>query len=360
MPPDWSRTFRVHIDASQLAIGPTLTQLDDDKGDRAIAYTSRKLTASKQNYATNEREILGLIFALQRFSCYLEGSAFDVFTDNQVVENFLANKSLNQREARWLDVLRAFNIRKIDLVSGKMHVLGDSLSRIPNHPVIQQIQLVTPTFSELEDVSSKYDADQLFGPIVATLEGQCREEPKQRRIELLLPSFSKNGWRLLYHGKLCVPLHCRRQVLEIAHDSKVVEHLAFSKTLARLAEFHWKHKTRDVKRYCDICGICQQQKDFHGQILNDHTPLLVTTRRRGLVATDFIVKLPKTDRGFDTIATWVDRFSRRIRFVTCKETIKHRTSRRHSLHTSFHIMYCVIPSSLIVTRALFLHFESLL
>eukprot|EP00737_Agarophyton_chilense_P002170 gb/GEZJ01002467.1/.p1 GENE.gb/GEZJ01002467.1/~~gb/GEZJ01002467.1/.p1 ORF type:complete len:321 (-),score=19.04 gb/GEZJ01002467.1/:658-1620(-) len=57
-------------------------------------------------------------------------------------------------------------------------------------------------------------------------------------------------------------------------------------------------------------------------MLNDPTPLPVPTRRWGIVATDFIVKLPKTERGLDSISTWVDRLSRRVRFVACKETDK--------------------------------------
>ena len=321
VPPDWSRPFHLHIDASQLAIGATLTQFDDDGHDRVIAYTSRKLTSAERNNTANERELLALVFSLQRFRCYLEGSTFDAFTDNQVVENFMTKKSLNRREARWLDVLATFNIRKVNLVQGKLHVLGDSLSRIPDRPILQQIQCVTPSFSELEGVLARYDKDQFFGSVVAALDGEWPTDPKHRkRLEVMLPSFAKDDWRLLYKGKLCVPSHCRRQVLEMAHDSKVGGHFAFTKTLARLAEFHWKHKAKEVKRYCDGCSICQQQKDYQGPALNDPTPLPVPTRRWGMLATDFIVKLPRTQHGFDAIATWVDRLSRRVRFVACKET----------------------------------------
>lgn len=37
-------------------------------------------------------------------------------------------------------MLASFNNRKINLVRGKIHVLGDSLSRIPDHLSLQQVQ----------------------------------------------------------------------------------------------------------------------------------------------------------------------------------------------------------------------------
>lgn len=121
-----------------------------------------------------------------------------------------------------------------------------------------------------------------------------------------------------------MPSHARKSVLELAHDSKVAGHFAFSKTLARLAEFHWKHKTKQVRQYCDGCLVCQQQKDFHGPTLNDPAALPIANHRWGLLATDFIVKLPLTPGGFDAFATWVDRLSRRVRFIACKDTDQAR------------------------------------
>ena len=36
--PDWSKPFRCHIDASQTAVGGTLTELDENGRDRVIAF----------------------------------------------------------------------------------------------------------------------------------------------------------------------------------------------------------------------------------------------------------------------------------------------------------------------------------
>lgn len=97
---NWDKLFRVHIDASQTAVGATLTQLDDERSERDIAYMSRRLTLAEQNYTANERELLGLESALLRFRCYLKGLSFEVITDNQVIEHFLTKENLNRWEAR--------------------------------------------------------------------------------------------------------------------------------------------------------------------------------------------------------------------------------------------------------------------
>ena len=83
---NWKKTFRGHVDASQTAVGGTLTQLDDNGKDLVIAFYSKKLSSTEADYTTNDRELLGLILFLQRSICYLEGSSFEIFTDNQVLK----------------------------------------------------------------------------------------------------------------------------------------------------------------------------------------------------------------------------------------------------------------------------------
>ena len=79
---EWNKSFRGHIDASSSAIRGTLTQLDENGRDRTIAFFSKKLSPAEQNCTKNHRELLELIYFLQRIRCYLEGSNFEIFTDN--------------------------------------------------------------------------------------------------------------------------------------------------------------------------------------------------------------------------------------------------------------------------------------
>lgn len=125
----------------------------------------------------------------------------------------------------------------------------------------------------------------------------------------------------MYKDKICVPRGCIRELLYEAHESRILGHFAFGKTLARLQGYHWKTKSRDVLPYCSGCLTCQQQKDYQNKKrFTDPNSLNVPTRRWGSLATDFIVKLPLTERGFDSITTWVDRLSRRVHFIPSHTT----------------------------------------
>lgn len=110
-----------------MAIEAILKQLGADGRDRGWDYTVKKLAVAEQNSTANERELLALMSSVQRFQCYLEGSTFDVLTDNQAVKNFMTKKSVSRREARCLDTLALINIREMNLVHGEVHVTGDSL-----------------------------------------------------------------------------------------------------------------------------------------------------------------------------------------------------------------------------------------
>ena len=127
--PDWKKPFRGHVDASQTAIGGTLTQLDENGRDRVIAFYSKKLSDAEANYTANDRELLALVRFLERFRCYLEGSTFKIITDNQVLKYFFTKPKLSRREARWSETLGNFGVFPITLKPGKIHVLGDTLSR---------------------------------------------------------------------------------------------------------------------------------------------------------------------------------------------------------------------------------------
>lgn len=109
-----------------------------------------------------------------------------------------------------------------------------------------------------------------------------------------------------------------RDLLHLLHDCKVAGHFSYAKTLGQLSSYHWKHKTRDVKSYCDGCVVFQQHKDGNQKRFGVPQLLEVPSRRWGSISTDFMVRLPRTAGGFDAITTWVDRLSRRVHFIPCR------------------------------------------
>ena len=72
-PPDWSLPFEIMCDASDFAIGAVLGQTKDKK-HHAIAYASKTLTGAQLNYVTTEKELLAVVFAIDKFRSYLVGA----------------------------------------------------------------------------------------------------------------------------------------------------------------------------------------------------------------------------------------------------------------------------------------------
>ncbi|KAI5320564.1 hypothetical protein L3X38_040272 [Prunus dulcis] len=70
IPPDWSLPFELMCDASDYAVGAVLGQRVDKK-PHAIYYASRTLNDAQLNYSTTEKELLAVIFALEKFRSYL-------------------------------------------------------------------------------------------------------------------------------------------------------------------------------------------------------------------------------------------------------------------------------------------------
>ena len=70
-----------------------------------------------------------------------------------------------------------------------------------------------------EDVITRYDEDQFFGPVLKTVEYKWPDDQIQgRKLEKILPMFKKDGERLSYNGKLCIPRKSVSDVLQSAHD----------------------------------------------------------------------------------------------------------------------------------------------
>ena len=79
-PPNWRLPFKIMCDASDFAIGAILGQTKDKK-HYAISFASKTLVGPQLNYATTEKELLAVVFAIDKFRSYLVGAKVIVYTD---------------------------------------------------------------------------------------------------------------------------------------------------------------------------------------------------------------------------------------------------------------------------------------
>jgi hypothetical protein len=85
-------------------------------------------------------------------------------------------------------------------------------------------------------------------------------------------------------------------------------HFGVAKTLTILqGHFYWLHIKRDVERICGRCVTCRQAKS-KVQPNGLYTPLPIPSEPWIDISMDFVLGLPRTKRGRDSIFVVVDRF----------------------------------------------------
>ncbi|RVW27322.1 Retrovirus-related Pol polyprotein from transposon 17.6 [Vitis vinifera] len=115
-------------DANDFAIGAVLGQREDGK-PYVIYYASKTLNEAQRNYTTTEKELLVVVFALDKFRAYLVGSFIIVFTDHSALKYLLTKQDAKARLIRWILLLQEFDLQIRDK-KGVENVVADHLSRL--------------------------------------------------------------------------------------------------------------------------------------------------------------------------------------------------------------------------------------
>jgi RNase H-like domain found in reverse transcriptase/Reverse transcriptase (RNA-dependent DNA polymerase) len=72
--PNQSKPFQIESDASKVATGTVLSQLDLNGDQHPVAFLSKTFSETKRKYEIYDRELLGIIRALKEWRHYIQGS----------------------------------------------------------------------------------------------------------------------------------------------------------------------------------------------------------------------------------------------------------------------------------------------
>jgi hypothetical protein len=282
---------------------------------RAVAYASRQLKKHEVNYPTHDLELGAVVHALKIWRHFLLGNKVNIYTDHKSLKYIFTQPELNMRQRRWRELIKDYDL-EVHYHPGKANVVADALSRkshqedeeslsFAHHEVLAHIALVSDL---LDQIILEQRKDTEVIPHIRILMAKGRG-----------PHFNIDEQGVLrYKRRLVVPgsVELRTKILEEAHNSKLSIHPGSNKMYHDLRHVYWwPNLKQDVAKYISECDICGRVKADHLRTPGLLQPLPIPAWKWEDISMDFIVGLPRTVKGHDSIWVIVDRLTKSAHFL---------------------------------------------
>ena len=253
----------LQCDASDTGIGVAILQ-----DGKPLAYASKALTDTETRYAVIEKEMLAIVFGMERFHQYTFGRPVVVNSDHQPLET-ICKKPLNKVPKRLQGML--MTLQKYDFEvkykKGKSMHLADTLSRAyVKNPLDKTINF--------ETVNSVV-------PIKESKLQQLKEATRLDETSLILKRLIMNGWPeerenvpnlaqpyfnvrdelaiqdgLIFRGeRVIVPEEMRSDMKSCVHSS----HMGIEACRRRAREcLYWPNMNDEIKQFVSKCETCRK------------------------------------------------------------------------------------------------------
>jgi hypothetical protein len=327
--PDVHKPFSVYCDASYTGLGCVLMQ-----EGKVVAYSSRQLKVHENNYPTHDLELAAVVHALKTWRHYLYGQKCDIYTDNKSLKYIFTQSELNMRQRRWLELIKDYEL-EIHYHLGKANVVVDALSRKSQVNMLAAHPMSFELAKEFDRLSLGFlnNTQGVTIELEPTLEQDIRkgqkDDEKINEIRQLItdgkgPDFREDVEGVVwFKDKLCVPniTSIRELILKEAHETAYSIHPGSDKMYQDLKKrFWWYGMKREIAEYVARCDTCQRIKVEHQRPAGLLQPLQIPQWKWDEIGMDFIVGLPRTRDGYDSIWVVVDRLTKTAHFIPVKTT----------------------------------------
>ena len=258
----------LQVDASLNGLGAALIQ---EKGP--VAFASKALTDTETRYSNIEREMLAILWGLEKFHHYVFGRHVIVETDHKPLESISKKNLYNAPPRLTRMLLRAQRYHTtIKYVPGKDIPLADALSRITpldKYEVkdlqmtvheVQSSYVLVATPARLEDIRTKTDEDTELCLLKETITKGWPETRSECPMTLhpywnYRDELAVENGLLLKGIRIIIPRELQREVLDKIHCG----HQGIEKCRLRAcAAVFWKGMNKDIEDLVSKCNICQK------------------------------------------------------------------------------------------------------
>ncbi|GIM00361.1 hypothetical protein Vretimale_5502, partial [Volvox reticuliferus] len=113
----------------------------------------------------------------------------------------------------------------------------------------------------------------------------------------------------------------RRDILSRFHEDPLAGHPGSTRLVELVRRsFWWSRLVRDAENFVQTCSLCQRNKALSGRGHGLLQPLPVPDAPWESVSMDFVVALPKTEGGYDSVLVMVDRLTKMVHLAPTTST----------------------------------------
>ena len=224
-----------------------------------IYYAFRILNDAQFNYSTNKKELLVIIFALEKFHPYLIGSKVILYSNHLAIRYLHIKKNAKSRLIQWILLLQEFDLEILDkrgfenLVVNHLSRLTHNKDALPMHEnfpneQLLQVGIVIPWYANIVNYL-----------VIKTIPKELTHAQKDK-----IKSDAKHYvWNELHLWK-----HCSDQVIiRCVPKTEFTSILSFCHTLAcggrfgpkrttlkvLASSFYWPSLFKDAYLFCKSC-----------------------------------------------------------------------------------------------------------
>ncbi|PFX12514.1 Retrovirus-related Pol polyprotein from transposon 17.6 [Stylophora pistillata] len=250
---DPSATPTLQCDASMHGLGACLMQ-----DGHPVAYASRSLTPTEVQYmyAQIEKELLAIVFGMEKFETYLYGRKVLVESDHKPLEAILKKSLLNapKRLQRMLLRLQRYEF-EVSYKKGTSLLMADPLSRAyltPKEATEDQedVMTVSDTRSPTEIGAEQVNMLQYL-PVKDETLRQIQNLTQEDAILKILACVIKQCWP--ERDRVVIPFQMRAELKRKLHSG----HLGLQAGLRWAREaFYWPGMNKEIQEQVSNCQVC--------------------------------------------------------------------------------------------------------